>query len=332
MWWTKGSSLPPLVTTSPGGTPAIDAGVLGQPGTTVLFGDEQGGQEMQIGGRATFGLWLDPEHHVTAAGRFYGLGGDETRFADASDGDPILALPFFNALLGIEDAQLVAFPGVAEGSIQASYEQFNFMGAESFIEIMMERDRCRRTGLIMGYHFLRLDDRLQMDVFIDDDPTATVGTTFDIFDRFATQNEFHGGMIGLRSVRSRGCVSLDSLLKVSFGNMREQVTIAGETLIDGVLVPGGGFFARDTNIGEFEQNRFAFIPELTMNLKYHINPCLNFHIGYNLIWISHAVTAGEQIDRNINPALPIGPQVPVFQFNDENYWVQGLNFGVNFDY
>ena len=38
-WSVKGDRLPPLVTTSPAGTPLAQAGVLGPPGTTVLFGD-----------------------------------------------------------------------------------------------------------------------------------------------------------------------------------------------------------------------------------------------------------------------------------------------------
>lgn len=39
MWWTNGEHLPPLVTSSPQGTPQGQAGVLGQPGTTILFGN-----------------------------------------------------------------------------------------------------------------------------------------------------------------------------------------------------------------------------------------------------------------------------------------------------
>ena len=40
MWWTSGMDLPPLVTTSPQGTPQNQAGVLGQSGTTILFGGQ----------------------------------------------------------------------------------------------------------------------------------------------------------------------------------------------------------------------------------------------------------------------------------------------------
>src|SRR5262245_44853218 len=41
LWWMRGADLPPLVTTSPPGTPLTRAGVLGSPGTEVLFGGNQ---------------------------------------------------------------------------------------------------------------------------------------------------------------------------------------------------------------------------------------------------------------------------------------------------
>src|SRR5436190_10489023 len=38
LWWTNGNPLPPLVTSSPPGTPQNQAGVLGTPGVQTLFG------------------------------------------------------------------------------------------------------------------------------------------------------------------------------------------------------------------------------------------------------------------------------------------------------
>src|SRR5688572_5068687 len=100
MWWARGTSLPPLVTTSLPGTPQVQAGVVGQPNTSILFGDELATDKLQGGGRVTAGIWLDPEHNVAAGGRFFGLGGDTTRFAlNSATGDPIIGLPFFNDLL-----------------------------------------------------------------------------------------------------------------------------------------------------------------------------------------------------------------------------------------
>ena len=104
MWWGKGTPLPPLVTTSTAGTARVDAGVIGIPSTSVLFGNQLAGNKMQGGGRVTAGIWLDPDHNVAAGGRFFGLGGDTTRFAQSSTGDPILGRPFFNTTLNRQDA------------------------------------------------------------------------------------------------------------------------------------------------------------------------------------------------------------------------------------
>lgn len=294
LWWAKGGATPALVTTSPGGTPQVDAGVL--PDAQLLFGGEYLGDEVQAGGRVTFGVWLDEEHNVGAGGRFYGTGGSVDRFA--SGDQSILARPFFNVLLDQNDALLVNFPGVVNGSIEATYKNQNFLGAEAFLTVMMERNQNRRIDWIAGYQFMRLDDTL----LIDSTHFAQLlgNTRLDIRDRFATQNEFHGGQIGLRGQMMRGCWSLETLGKVALGSTRQQVSISGSTQITPGTNREGGLLAQPTNIGEYQRDKFAFIPELTFNLRYHATPNLSFHAGYSLIWWSDVVTAGRQIDTGVN--------------------------------
>src|SRR5437879_4999432 len=57
--WVRSSKLPPLVTTSPAGTPQASAGVVGQPGTTVLFGNSDVVGDMRPGIRLGMGAWLN---------------------------------------------------------------------------------------------------------------------------------------------------------------------------------------------------------------------------------------------------------------------------------
>ncbi|MCI0358352.1 MAG: BBP7 family outer membrane beta-barrel protein [Planctomycetaceae bacterium] len=331
LWWTKGSVTPPLVTTSPPGTPEADAGVL--PGADILFGQSYLGDEDQAGGRITLGVWLDPDHNCSFVGRFYGLGGASDRFQASSDGDPILALPFFNVLLDQNDSLKVAFPGLTTGSINASLTN-DFYSAEAYFQLMMERNCNRRVDVIAGYQFARLDDWLQID-------SSSIllqqgGIQADIRDRFSTQNQFHGGMIGVRAQMMRGCWSIDTLAKIGLGVNRQQVEIAGRTILDGFATVSGGLLAQDTNIGTFQRDKFAAIPELTINLRYHVNPCLSFHVGYTLIYFADVVTAGRQIDTGVNTSqiggVLVGPARPTFEFRDEYYWLQGVNFGVNWDF
>jgi len=336
MWWGKGTDLPTLVTTSLPGTPAADAGVLGLNSTSVLFGDEMGGNKMQGGGRITLGVWLDPDHDIALGGRFFGLGGDTTRFSQASTGAPILAIPFFDVILQEQDAIIVAHPDVSSGSVSANLSTNNIIGFEAFTEIMMLRDTNRRIDLIAGYQFMRLDDELGLS----SDSTFTsgflTGTRVQIDDSFRAQNEFHGGTVGLKGRMARGQWSLEALGKVGLGNMRQEVTINGQTAVTPAggapLVAQGGIFAQTSNIGTFERNKFCFVPELTFNLKYHVSPCVNFHIGYNILWLSDVALSADHIDSSVNLLQAGPPARPAFAFQDNDYWLQGINFGMSFDF
>jgi hypothetical protein len=339
LWWGKGTGLPPLATTALPGTPATDAGVLGLNSTSILFGDELGGGKMQGGARLTLGYWLDDAHDVALAGRVFGLGGDTTRFAQSSaTGDPILAVPFIDANLGQPDALRIAYPGLATGSIAANLTTNNIIGVEAFTEYMLLRDSYRRIDLVAGYQFLRLDDELQLQTASTFASGLFAGTLIETNDVFRAQNQFHGGVVGLKGRMARGVWSLEAQGKVGLGNMNQQVTISGQS---GVTPPGGGaplvssggIFAQPTNIGTFERNKFCYIPELTFNLKYHISPCVNVHIGYNILWISEVALSADHLDTTVNLAQPNGPARPQFAgFRDNDYWLQGINLGFNWDF
>jgi hypothetical protein len=125
LWWTKGSHLPPLLTTSPAGTPIETAGILGEPGTTVLFGNERVNTDARSGGRFTVGAWLNEGHTTGIEGRFFFLEDQTTRFAASSDGSVILARPFIDfdptsPFFGQGNTILVGFPGLVQGSFEAT--------------------------------------------------------------------------------------------------------------------------------------------------------------------------------------------------------------------
>ncbi len=71
-FWVKHDSLPALVTTSPVGTPQDEAGVLGQPGTSVLFGNQNVNGAVRPGGRVMGGIWLDDQQTFAPRGQLLG--------------------------------------------------------------------------------------------------------------------------------------------------------------------------------------------------------------------------------------------------------------------
>jgi len=346
MWWGKGSHVPALVTTSnPSNVPRPQAGVLGFPTTEVLFGDELFGDEVQSGLRGNFGIWLDPVHNVGLGVKVFGLEGDQADFNAASTGDPVLARPFYNALLGQEDALLIAYIDpvdgpIVDGNIAANYKT-SFVGTDVFTRIMMERSQHNRVDLVGGYSYLRLADALSIRSFHTAREPVIDGTTFDIRDNFSTSNVFHGGMLGLQGTRARGRWSADWLTKLSFGNSHQHVRIRGSTVVTPLIgAPqnlNGGLLAQQTNIGDYNNSETIVIPELTVNLNYHLNSNISLGIGYNLIWLSSAITTGPEIDRQVNLSQLTGPLVgparPAFPgFVQDDYWLQGINFSVRAEY
>ena len=70
-FWVQGDKLPPLVTTSPVGTAQGVAGVLGQPTTTILYGDQTVNSNIRPGARIQGGVWFDPQQTFAGEGHYY---------------------------------------------------------------------------------------------------------------------------------------------------------------------------------------------------------------------------------------------------------------------
>ena len=350
LWWSQGQGSPPLVTTSPDNTLREDAGVLGRPGTQILHGGERLDGNGRLGGRFNVGMWLDDCRHtaIEATWLMLGDGGNSGNFYAQSVQDPvspILARPFFNTQLEEQDARLVAFPDIVTGDVQV--ETSNELNS---VSVLARWNYCRgagcRVNLVGGYRFLRFREGLLVNeqlTSIDDGGVVPVGTVFQLFDSFATDNEFHGGEIGLSLFYDHGPWSLDVLPKLAIGNMRQTVAIDGSTMtispIDPPLTQPGGLLALPTNIGQSEQDRVALIPELNLNLRYHWSACFSMSVGYSLLWITDVARAGDQIDFRVNPSqLPsnggsvVGDAYPRRQLDHSSMWFQGLNLGVAWQY
>jgi long-subunit fatty acid transport protein len=152
---------------------------------------------------------------------------------------------------------------------------------------------------------------------------------------------FHGGMLGLMGTKARGRWSIDWLAKASLGATHQRIRIAGSTTVippvGAANTTNGGLLAQPTNIGEYENSQTVVIPEFTSNLNYHMNSNLSLGIGFNALWMSAAVTAGDQIDRQVNPSQfgggpLIGPARPAFNFVQDDYWLMGINMSLRAEY
>ena len=197
LWWVRGANTPALVTTSPDGTPSGVAGVL--PGANVLFGDQRINNNSRSGGRFTLGYWFGNCNLYCLEDTFFFVGGSSDGFKQTSNGSPILARPFFNTLTSAQDSVLVAFPNTVVGTIAVSSSR-QLYGNELNLRRALYVDDFRRFDILAGYRFLYLSDGLQVSTnttSTDQGGSVPVGTTFGVFDSFATRNQFNGGQIGL---------------------------------------------------------------------------------------------------------------------------------------
>ena len=352
LWGTKGADLPALVTTSPDDTDQNDAGVLGVAGTEILFGGESMGSNLRSGGRLIFGWWFDPCRRLGVEGEYVALRNESDNFRAESDAEglPILGRPFFDIVDGEENASLTAFPDLTAGQIEADVQtRFQGAGVRAIYNLACG-DGCGtscitccpvatgyRFDAIVGYRFLRVDDRVSVVENATSLDTGLPGSFF-IRDLFESENQFHGIDLGTSMSLCKGCWSLDILSKIALGNTASRIVVDGSTVITENQQSEtftGGILAQRTNIGTRSFDEFAVAPELGVNIGYQLNACWRATLGYTFIYLSRVARAGDQIDRDLNPNL-FPPEDPVatthlrpeFNVQYTDFWAQGLTVGI----
>jgi hypothetical protein len=349
LWWMKGAALPPLVTTSPPGTPLSQAGVLGAPGTLILFGDNSVNDEARSGVRITLGGWLDDCQTLGVEADFFMLSSRGTGFAASSTGNPILARPFFDVTTGLQSSELVAFPGLLAGSVSASSASTGLLGADALLRCNLCCGCSYRLDLVGGYRYLRLSDHLGVDENLVSTAAANpnfvpLGTNILVADRFDTSNDFHGLSLGLKGELREGPWVLQGRVLLAVGDNHEVVNISGATT---VTVPGigtpvtraGGLLGLPSNIGHFNTDRVEVIPEFGVRVGYQVTPRLKVFVGYTFLYWGEVVRAGNEVDLGVNPTLlpgfpapATGPQRPRPLLNNTSFWAQGAEVGLELQF
>jgi hypothetical protein len=339
-WWVSHGQTPPLVTTGP----VSSAGILGMPGTAVLFGGDLDNEE-QWGGRFRLGYGLDPDRTWRLEAGFFFLGQRAVPFAASSNGAPLLARPFFDLNAGTEFSQVTVGPGTAGGITVSSPTRL--WGADGNVRYNLASDATYRVDLLGGVRYLSLQEGLNIVEQIQAGPEVP-GFAFDritVFDSFATRNDFYGGQVGVSAEFRRGAWSLDVRGQVAVGSNHETVAVQGGQAI---TMPGGtmsffngGLLALATNSGRSSRDQFATVPEVGLNVGYRLTENVRALVGYDVLYWSNAVRPGDQIDRvldvtripNFNVgATPTGQARPALPFRQSDFWVQGITFGLEFRY
>ncbi len=356
-WFQNGMETPALVTTStPSTTPQSQAGVLGRSTTSVLYGGNNDILDDRMSGtRVRFGWWFANNPNLGIEGEYLGFGIRTENFDQQSNGSTILARPYYNAITGLDDSELVSYPGVLSGRVRTTATSELDGAAVRFRRLLCCSSGCAfspiacgpvpsqsRIDATFGWRFFQLKESLGIQEDLTSLNASNPGS-FVLNDVFQTRNQFNGGELGVHWMGRRGYWSLDMLMRMGIGTTLQQVNINGttQTTRNGTTTNAvGGLLAQRTNITNstngdtFVRNQFGVVPELGATLGYQVTQRLRLTAGYSFIYWSNVVRPGDQIDTTVNPNL-LPPENPIqtaflnprFAFQESDYRVQGLSLG-----
>lgn len=338
LWGNEGMYVPALVTTSPAGTSSSFAGVLNNPNvdTTILKGESHFNDDVRSGGRFELGMWLDPAQRDSLALTYFFIGqGSAGYHVDVSD-NPIIARPFFDVSSGAENARLITYPNLVQGTVDVTAE--SAFQAAAF-EYRREAVRSGRYKIdwLFGYTYAQLDENVTVRDSSLSLSGVTQGTAIDLYDAFDSQNSFHGASLGFAaheelSERWTG----DVIAKGSLGGMASRTRISGETettLNNVTTTNAGGLLTQTSNLGTHRDGYVSSAWELGLKLRRRLTTNTSLAFGYSWFLLSHVERAGEQIDLGVNvtqipPGNLIGAARPAFPGEKSSFWTQGLTFGL----
>lgn len=349
LWWTRSSQVPALVTTS---SPQFN-GIPGTGDTTTLLGGSFG-QTLHSGARFGAGWWFSDDQRRGIDTQFMFLFPSSSDFSANTNQYPLLARPFFNVNSPTGPfSEVVAAPGLASGGVQA-HLQNSLWGAEINYRRFLAGTPCYRLDALVGFRYMNFSENLSItETFLrTPDSPVTVGSPAVggvIGDRFRAENNFYGGQVGLTGEIRRGRWFMDTRATVAFGTVHQTAEInGGQTLLfpNGQVgqYQGGLLALPGANIGRFSQDKFAVMPQVGINLGYHITPHCRVFVGYSFLYLSSVVRAGNLIDPMLDAAripnfpLPNNPGIlpgtprpaPVLRTTD--FWAQGINFGLQWTF
>jgi hypothetical protein len=345
--------------------PAVNPppGALGSPGTRDLTEQSLGRFGTFSGLRLRAGGAFDADGLLGLEGGAFLLERLSDAFTVQSDpaGQPFLGRPFVNAVSGRPNSAGVAFPsdtanlfGGLAGKVNVIENTRLWGGDGNLASRLVNTDNLRLTALA-GFRYLDLDESLRVldsstaigrslvGAFLGGD--LPLGATVNREDRFRTRNQFYGGQVGGRLQYFLGDLEASLFTSVALGDTRQRLAIGGSSTLTGPGVAPvgavGGLLALPSNIGVHHHDAFSVVPEVGLNLGWRVTPWLVARAGYTFLYWSGVSRPGNDIDFALTrTTIPFSQFFtpgatgtrPAAQFNQTDFWAQGLNFGLELNY
>lgn len=331
-WFVKNATSPALVFTTPV-PPVIGAEV-------PLFTGASLYPQSRLGARISTGLWFDPCRMHGVESSFFFLG---TRTFNRT----FTAAPGQILVRRIIDAQNGNVPVLGETATTMTVSGLSqLLGGDLNYRRVLTNECGTRLDFLLGFKYLNLHETLR---FTESGTGVIPGfgiATGTGIDEFATTNNFYGGQVGLRGERHFGRFYAEGFGKIAFGATAHRVAVSGgQTFVAPAPPPSGlpgNLLALNSNIGIRNATSFSMVPEVGLNLGYHLTPRLRLFVGYTFMYWSNVLRPGDQIDIKIQPNRipyvnlpPIPPPAaqevhPVVPFTRTDFWAQGVNVGLQF--
>ncbi len=324
LWYRRGQSYPVLAATARSGN---------TPGT-ILFGGERVGESDESGLRLTIGHWLDDARCRSLLVRLWAVDDEEVNFGVTGADGLTVVRPFLDVSTSPATAgEYVAVRPGTQDFLNIGF-QSELSGGDASLRQLWGRGLGGRIDFLYGYQYLRLDENLT----INSRTAGPANSTQWLTDEFDVENEFHGAQLGLAIHYDERCWSFDALAKLGFGSMQRRGNLTGTTITRVGAdedIENQGLLVRATNDGATGDGTFAVAPEVAVGLGWQLNRHVNVTFGYSFLMVTDALQTWRTIDDDLAVNLddpPVDPARPSRTFSYNDYWVQGMQFGLNYNY
>ncbi len=347
IWFNKNiPSLPPLVVTDR---------VNPEQGDITLTGANTASIDFHVfsGGRLSLGYFAGDCQTCGVETTLFMLFRQSLRLR--VDSSSFLGRSFFNTFTNADDAFVVGFPDVASGTINVVTSSQTW-GAEinAWRNIVNEPITEQfRLDFLVGFRYLDLNEDVSITsathfnqnlATTNPNVAAFAGSQVAAADLFGTDNQFFGGQIGFSSKYYGDLGTIDFRFKLAIGDDHESLNTRGSqlrTFPNGVSVPSvGGVLVQRSNLGYFTHDQFIVVPEASVNWILALTKNIDINLGYTLLFMSHALRPGNNIDRSVDPSqlpnftgargAPVDLTRPGVPFLQTNYYAHGLSAGITF--
>ncbi len=342
IWWLSNSPVNvPVVTT--GDFTKATAGRIGDPTTTILFGNSSYDMGAYSGGRLGLVWWVDDQQTFGIEGGGFWTQSRSRDFRAATNpatGLPLLLFPYQDTA-GAEQGIVIANPNTkTRGNVRATLENRLWGAHVNGVVNFTQTETCS-VDFLVGFRYYDLMESL--DIVTNTERTST-SLSYSAIERFRTRNQFYGGQLGARTGIQGFRLSGELTGLVALGGTEQLINAVGTSNFfgAGATTPGirsGFVYTQPSNIGSTHHGTFSVVPQLQAKVGYDLTRCLRATLAYDVLYWNNIVRPGQQIDRTINftQGSPnfgglagglVGSARPAPQHNDTDFWAHGISVGL----